>query len=143
MRTSIRPADIVLRKEKFRLLKVEGPNASVLMRRVAAIESPFLSMVREDTCVSLLISEHDARSVSEFLTRATVEPTLYRVITFSPTLPWTLIGFLARVATTLADASIPLGALSAFDRDHVFVRDEFSTRAVEALKTAARENKLL
>jgi uncharacterized protein len=143
MRTSIRPKDIVLRPEKFKLLKLEGPNASVLLRRVAAIESPFLSVIREQNAVSLLISEHDAKSVSEFLTRATIEPQFYRVITFTPTLPWTLIGFMARVATALADAKIPLGALSSFDRDHVFVRDEFAAPAMEALKTAAREGRLL
>lgn len=143
MRTSVRPADIVLRKEMFRLLKLEGPNASVLVRRVAAVESPFLSIMREENSVSLLISEHDAKTVSEFLTRATIEPQAYRVITFKPTLPWTLVGFLARVATVLAEAQIPLGALSAYDHDHVFVRDEYSARALEVLKTAAREGRLL
>ncbi len=143
MRTTIRPKDIVLRPEKFRLIKVEGANASVLMRRVAAVESPFLSMLREDQCVSLLISEHDAKTVGEFLTRATIEPTNYRVITFTPTLPWTLVGFMARVTSILAEADIPLGALSAFDRDHVFIREELAERAVDVLKNAARENRLL
>ena len=142
MRTTIRPNDIVLRPERFRLFKVDGPNASVLMRRVAAIESPFLSVMREDQCVSFLLSEHDAKSVNEFLTRATTEPTQYRVITFTPTLPWTLVGFMARVTAVLADASIPLGALSSFDRDHIFIRDEYAQQSLDLLKGAAREGRL-
>jgi hypothetical protein len=142
LRAAIRPKDIVLRPEAFRLVKVEGPNVPTVLRRIATLDSPFLSVVREEQTLSLLIAEADAKRIAEVLNRATVEPTAYRVITFTPTLPWTLVGFMARVTTALAEGGIPLGALSSFDRDHVFVRDELAARSVEILKDAARDGRL-
>lgn len=140
---SIRPKDIVLRPEPFRLLKVLPTSAAIVLRRIAAIETPFLFVTREEEALSLLIREQDAKLISEFLQRATAEPTVYRLITFSPSLPWNLVGFMARVTAVLADANIPVGAISSFDRDHVFLRDEFSGRAVDLLRDAARDGRLL
>ena len=46
----------------------------------------------------------------------------WRRITFAGPLPWELVGFLADVATRLANAQIPFTSMSGFTTDHVLVR---------------------
>ena len=48
-------------------------------------------------------------------------------------LDFALTGVLAGIATALADAHVPLLAVSTFDTDHVLVRADDLARAVEAL----------
>nr|WP_254279495.1 ACT domain-containing protein [Halomicroarcula marina] len=57
----------------------------------------------------------------------------WRILTFEVVLPFELFGFLARVATALADAEVSVFALSAFSTDHVLVKDDDVDRAVRAL----------
>jgi len=53
----------------------------------------------------------------------------WRRLTFDVVLPFELVGFLARVATALADADVSIFALSAYSTDHVFVKDADMERA--------------
>jgi hypothetical protein len=57
----------------------------------------------------------------------------WRRITFPGPLPWELVGFLADVATRLADAQIPFTSLSGFTTDHVLVRAAQADLAVAVL----------
>lgn len=47
----------------------------------------------------------------------------WRVLTFEVVLPFELVGFLARVATELAEAGVSIFALSAYSTDHVLVQE--------------------
>lgn len=57
----------------------------------------------------------------------------WRRITFAGPLPWELVGFLADVATRLADAQIPFTSMSGFTTDHVLVRAAQADLAVAVL----------
>ena len=57
----------------------------------------------------------------------------WRRITFAGPLPWELVGFLADVATRLAEARIPFTSLAGFTTDHVLVRAAQADLAVEVL----------
>jgi hypothetical protein len=60
----------------------------------------------------------------------------WRVLTFEVVLPFDLVGFLARVATELAEAGVSIFALSAYSTDHVLVKEsdlEAATGRLEAL----------
>jgi hypothetical protein len=59
----------------------------------------------------------------------------WRRLTFDATLPFELVGFLARVATALADEEVPVFVLSSYSTDHVFVRDDDVDRATRALES--------
>jgi hypothetical protein len=61
-----------------------------------------------------------------------VEPGWVR-LTFDADLPFELVGFLAVVATALADAGVSIFALSAYSTDHVLVKEADADRAVETL----------
>lgn len=58
----------------------------------------------------------------------------WRRVTFAGPLPWELVGFLADVATRLADAQIPFTSLSGFTTDHVLVRAAQADLAVAVLR---------
>ena len=57
----------------------------------------------------------------------------YRLLTFDAELPPDLVGFLARVSGILADAGVPVIALSAFSRDHLLIRQGDLPAALRAL----------
>ncbi|HEY6119423.1 MAG TPA: ACT domain-containing protein [Pyrinomonadaceae bacterium] len=94
-------------------------------------EASFM-ILRDKKEVTLLLEEddwkrlrhvvHDARAESEF-----------RLITLDIELPWTVVGFLAEVTSILARADIPLGACSAFSRDHLLIKQEYLGKALQVL----------
>ncbi len=57
----------------------------------------------------------------------------WSVLTLDQTMAWDLVGVLARVTTALAGAGLPVGAITAFQRDHLLVKYEKLERALEAL----------
>jgi uncharacterized protein len=60
----------------------------------------------------------------------------WKVITFDMVLPFSLVGFLARVSAALADAGIGICALSAYSTDHILVKApdlETALRTLEKL----------
>jgi hypothetical protein len=57
----------------------------------------------------------------------------WRVLTFDVVLPFDLVGFLAVVASALADAGVSIFALSAYSTDHVLVAERDLQTALETL----------
>jgi hypothetical protein len=57
----------------------------------------------------------------------------WRRLTFDATLPFDLVGFLARVTTTLAEADVSVFAVSAYATDHVLVKEADLATATERL----------
>lgn len=62
----------------------------------------------------------------------------YRLITFDLPLELGLVGYLALLAATVAEAGVSIYAVSAFSRDHFFVPAEDFERAWEALRQLIR-----
>ena len=63
----------------------------------------------------------------------------WRLLTVRGPLEFTLTGIMAALAGALAQAGVPLFALSTFDTDHLLVRDADLDRAVTALREAGHE----
>lgn len=59
----------------------------------------------------------------------------WRLLTFDVVLPFELVGFLARIATALADAGVSIFALSAYSTDHVLVDDADLETANDVLES--------
>ena len=98
----------------------------------AAVPEEFCAIVRSDDEVTVVCAEVAVDALS-------AEPPLalehgWRRITFPGPLPWELVGFLADVATRLADAQIPFTSLSGFTTDHVLVRAAQADLAVAVLR---------
>jgi hypothetical protein len=82
----------------------------------------------------------DGREVTHVVTEdrlADVEPLDvergWALLTFDAVLPFELVGFLAVVATALAERDVSIFALSAYSTDHVLVKTVDVERALEAL----------
>jgi uncharacterized protein len=126
-RVEVSPATFVLvgmRHEDWsRLLEQPelSPRASV----------PFM-LLRDTQEVTLLLEEEDWLVMRHALREARVE-TGWRLVTLDIKLDWNVTGFLARVTEILAAAGIPLGALTAFSRDHLLIKQDDLGRALKVL----------
>jgi uncharacterized protein len=58
----------------------------------------------------------------------------WKIITFDMALPFSLIGFLARVSAALAGAGISICALSAYSTDHILVKSRDLEKALATLE---------
>ena len=107
-------------------------------RRV--LESPELSpgaesafmLLRDPFEVTLLLEEPDWRTMRHAARDARVVSG-FRLVTLDVELGWDVVGFLAHVTAILASAGVPVGALSAFSRDHLLVKQDDLGRALRAL----------
>jgi hypothetical protein len=104
------------------------------------LENPELSprpdsvymLLRDPYEVTLLVEEEDWRAMRHAARDARVEAG-WRLVTFDVELPWDVVGFFARIAEILSAAGIPIGALAAFSRDHLLVKQQDLPAALRAL----------
>ena len=104
------------------------------------LESPELSpraqstfmLLRDPVEVTLLLEEDDWRAMRHAARDARVEGG-FRLVTLDIELAWNVVGFLARVTEILAGAGVPVGALSAFSRDHLLIKQDDLGKALRVL----------
>jgi hypothetical protein len=88
--------------------------------------------------VTLLLDEEDWRTMRHAARDARVEGG-FRLLTFDIELDWEVVGFLARVTQIFAEAGISTGALSAFSRDHLLIKQDDLGNALRVLGTHVAE----
>lgn len=93
--------------------------------------APFM-LLRDEHEVTLLLDETDWRTMRHAARDARIESD-FRLLTFDIELDWKTVGFLARVTEILADAGISCGALSAFSRDHLLIKQDELGNALRVL----------
>lgn len=93
--------------------------------------APFM-LLKDEHEVTLLLDEIDWRTIRHAVRDARVEAD-FRLLTFDIELDWKTVGFLARVTQILADAGISCGALSAFSRDHLLIKQDDLGKALRVL----------
>jgi hypothetical protein len=104
------------------------------------LESPELSprpdalfmVLRDAHEVTLVLDEMDWGTVRHAVRDARVEGG-FRLVTLDVELPWSTVGYLALVTNILARANVSVGALSAFSRDHLLIKQEDLGTALRAL----------
>jgi hypothetical protein len=93
--------------------------------------APFM-LLRDEHEVTLLLDETDWRTMRHAVRDARTEND-FRLLTFDIEIDWKTIGFLASVTQILADAGISCGALSAFSRDHLLIKQDDLGNALRVL----------
>ncbi|MDT4953578.1 MAG: uncharacterized protein QOJ02_1716 [Acidobacteriota bacterium] len=93
--------------------------------------APFM-FLKDEHEVTLLLDETDWRTMRHAVRDARIESG-FRLLTFDIELDWKTVGFLARVTQILADAHISTGALSAFSRDHLLIKQDDLAAALRVL----------
>ena len=104
------------------------------------LENPELSpraeaqmmLLRDAREVTLLVEEEDWHTMRHAARDARTE-TGFRLVTLDIELGWHVVGYLARVTSILAEAGISVGALSAFSRDHLLVKQHDLPKVLRAL----------
>ena len=139
-------SDVPDAAELLRCTKVEvlpGTFVLVGMRHAdwqRLLESPELSprpdsvfmLLRDAHEVTLLLEEEDWRAMRHAARDARAEGD-FRLVTLDIELQWDVVGYLARVTEILAAAGLSVGALSAFSRDHLLVKQDDLAAALRAL----------
>ena len=113
-----------LRHDDWRQL-LENPELS------PRAESNFM-LLRDPFEVTLLLDEEDWRVMRHAARNARVE-TGFRLVTLNVELAWNVVGFLALVTEILAAEGVSVGALAAFSRDHLLVKQDDLARVLRAL----------
>ena len=94
-------------------------------------ESNFF-LLRDPFEVTLLVEESDWRAMRHAARDAKSEAG-FRLVTLGVELGWDVVGFLAHVTRILAEASVPVGALSSFSRDHLLIKQDDLGKALRVL----------
>lgn len=138
--------------ELLRSAKVEvAPDTYVLVGMRHAdwsrlLENPELSprpesnfmLLRDPFEVTLLVEETDWRAMRHAARDAKTEAG-FRLVTLDVELGWDVVGFLAHVTRILAAENIPVGALSAFSRDHLLIKQDDLGKALRVLSEHVAE----
>jgi uncharacterized protein len=93
--------------------------------------APFM-ILRDTREVTLLLDEIDYATIRHAIRNAKTEGS-FRMVTFNIELEWNVIGYFARIAQILADAEVPIGAFSAFSRDHLLIKQADLPKALKVL----------
>ena len=107
---------------------------------IKLLESPELSprmtapfmIFRDKFEVTLLLDETDFGTIRHAIRDAKIEGS-FRLLTFDIELNFTIVGFLAEITKILAEAEIPILALSAFSRDHLLIKQIDLAKALKVL----------
>lgn len=94
-------------------------------------DAPFM-LLRDEHEVTLLLDETDWRALRHAARDARVEDN-FRLVTLDLALDWNVVGYLARVTGILSQAGISVGALSAFSRDHLLIKQDDLATALRVL----------
>jgi hypothetical protein len=105
------------------------PSAAIMAATgiVAQIGEPFLVVIADVDEVTLITHADAWEAIERRLPDAQASHN-WRLITFDAALDHSLVGFLAVIAAALAEASVSIFAISAYQRDHLLVKaDQFET----------------
>ena len=119
---------------EFALVSVEKNRWNHLLENRSAYltgNDPFM-IFSDPFEVTILLSGSDVGPVIDTINDAKVERG-FRLVTFTAPMDFTVVGFLAEVTQILAEAHIPVIALSSFARDHLLIKQEKLADALKAL----------
>lgn len=121
--------------QPYLMVQLPAPAITAAAGVIAEIGEPFAALIADKDEVTLIIPADALPDFERRLPGYRVAQTEYHLITFDVALEPTLVGFMARVSTVLAQAGIPIFPFAAFSRDHLLVPAEQFSAAMTALTT--------
>ena len=58
----------------------------------------------------------------------------YKLIEFKPAVPFQTVGFLAKIAETIANVGMNILIVSTFSKDYIMIKEELLEKGIQALK---------
>ena len=136
----LRRAQVVVAPETFVLIGLSHADWLQLLQQPELSprgDAPYM-LLRDRYEVTLLLTSDDWQTMRHAARNARVEKD-FRLVTFNIELAWNVVGFMAHVATILAEAGVSIGPLSAFSRDHLLIKQEDLPAALRALSDQVAE----
>lgn len=115
----LRNCKVVVRNEVFAIVKCSGksnPSDAFAVVR----DGRETTAVIDQSLLQSSIDEEDIIDIQEG----------WRILTFDVTLPFELVGFLARISGALAEEGISIFVISSYSTDHILVREKDVERAI-------------
>jgi len=130
----LRAARIVVAPETFTLISMSHVDFSRLLQNAELSprgSSPYF-ILSDKYEVTLMLDETDFATMRHAV-RDAKSARGFRLLTFEIELDFGITGFLALVSRILAEADVPMIAVSAFSRDHILVKQNDLAAALKAL----------
>lgn len=108
---------IIISKKKFAILKAREPYVKA-----------FANIINKNE-VTVVVEQNKANFI-EYVNAETD----FRLITFDMKLPFELVGFLAKIASALAEEKISIFVISSYSTDHILVKQSKLEKAKKKLK---------
>jgi hypothetical protein len=126
-------------ERRYRVIHLPANAVTVAAGVLAEVGEAFSGLLVDAKEVTLILADEAYEAYQGRLRHATASPQRYRFITFDSTLDFDVVGFMAVVSQTLADANISLLAYASYHFDHFLVAEddfEAATQALSALKAS-------
>ncbi len=107
------------------------------VRVIAKLDHPFVALVRDKDEVTLVVSQA-AWDVAAPALEVVEVSSAYRLITFDLPMELALVGYMAVISATVAEAGVSIFPMASFSRDHILVNAEDFDAAWEALRQLIR-----
>ena len=136
----LRKTKVEIAPETFVLISLSHENYRRLLENPELSPrgtAPFM-LLADKYETTMLLDAVDWQTMRHAARDAKIESN-FRLLTFSIELDWSVVGFLAFVANVLAEANVSVGAVSAFSRDHLLIKQEDLPRALNILSRYVEE----
>ena len=138
IRSLLAETELSLHPDSFSIVSIDRSEEEKARAIIAHLDS-FSSLTFDVTEVSLVVKEEDWAVLSERFEKCQ-EDGPYRLITFDIVLDLSIVGFMAVVSRRLADEGVSIFALSTYLRDHILVKENDCSKAMEALQSLIEES---
>ena len=133
-RTILKQTGVEVHAGQFAVVSVSREEWSRILKNNALSprgDAPFM-IFSEVSEVTLVVDATGFDAISPALADSRIERG-FRLLTFTAAMDFSVVGFLAEVSRVLAQAGIPIIALSSFSRDHLLVKQDDLADALKAL----------
>ena len=138
-RDALRGAQWTLDEQVYGAARLNPGMAGEAVALVAGLDEPFYALLVDKDEVTLIARMDQLTMAAQQMTGLTPGETRFRLITLEIEFTLEVVGILAQITPALAEASIPILALSAYSRDHFLVPDRFAGDAMRVLRALAAE----
>jgi len=107
----------LIRKSKYAIIKAKQP-----------IEGAFAN-IDDGKEITVIIDQRYIKNVKKQKSQKD-----FRLITFDMILPFSMTGFIAKIATSLAQTKIPIFVISSYSTDHILIKSKYLNKAKKQLK---------
>lgn len=126
-------AHFSVHEDAFLLVRLPPMAVVAVAAVIAELADPFITLIVDAREITLILDQESFEEYRHRLPNAEVAQTTYRLLTLDHPLTSDIVGLLAMISQALAEAQIPVFALSAYAYDHWLVPAHHATQALEVL----------